>query len=54
MLEDSFYGVLAGKAACMKVIAVPDAAMFEHKEFVIADARLHSLSEIDKKLILSL
>ena len=54
VLEDSIYGVIAGKAACMKVIAVPDATMFERKEFVIADARLHSLAEIDKKLILSL
>ncbi len=51
VLEDSIAGVIAGKAAQMKVIAVPDAALATRKEYFIADAQLHSLDEIDENLI---
>ncbi len=54
VLEDSIAGVIAGKAAQMKVIAVPEAAMAERKEYNIADAQLHSLAEIDDNLLNSL
>lgn len=51
VLEDSIYGVIAGKAARMKVIAVPDKELFGRREYGVADAVLHSLSEIDGALI---
>ena len=51
VLEDSIAGVIAAKAAQMKVIAVPDAALATRKEYVIADAQLRSLAEIDENLI---
>jgi len=54
VLEDSVYGIIAAKAARMKAIAVPDAALAARKEYIIADAKLRSLAEIDDNLILSL
>lgn len=51
VLEDSIYGVIAGKAARMKVIAVPDKELFGRREYGVADAVLHSLAEIDGELI---
>jgi HAD superfamily hydrolase (TIGR01509 family) len=46
VLEDSFNGVLAAKAARMKVIAVPDNLHFDDERFVIADLKMRSLLEI--------
>lgn len=46
VIEDSFHGVLAGKAALMKVIAIPDDEAKNDKRFAIADYRLNSLTEI--------
>lgn len=43
VLEDSFNGIIAGKAARMKVIAVPDATHFHDARFAIADKKYHSL-----------
>ncbi len=43
VFEDSLYGVLAGKAAKMKVVAVPEEANYNKKEFAIADAKITSL-----------
>lgn len=54
VLEDSVFGVIAGKAARMKVIAVPDKELAGRKEYCIADAILHSLGEIDDNLLASL
>lgn len=54
VLEDSIFGVIAGKAAMMKVIAVPDKALASRREYGVADAVLHSLAEIDGALIDSL
>mgnify|MGYP003310857615 CR=1 FL=1 len=54
VLEDSVFGVIAGKAARMKVIAVPDKELASRKEYAVADAVLHSLEEIDDNLLSSL
>ena len=48
VIEDSFHGVLAGKAALMKVIAIPDDEAKNDNRFAIADYQLNSLSEIEK------
>ena len=48
VIEDSFHGALAGKAALMKVIAIPDDEAKNDKRFAIADYQLNSLSEIEK------
>lgn len=45
VLEDSVNGVIAGKAARMKVIAVPDELHFDDPRFAIADAKLRSLED---------
>ncbi len=50
VLEDSFNGIIAGKAARMKVIAVPDAAHFHDARFAIADKKYHSLEEADLEI----
>ena len=46
VFEDSFNGIIAGKAARMKVIAVPDPAHYDDARFVIADKKLRSLEDI--------
>lgn len=46
VIEDSFNGVLAGKAANMKVIAIPDDENKNDNRFVIADYNLNNLNEI--------
>lgn len=46
VIEDSFHGVLAGKAAIMKVIAIPDDEHRGEARFAIADYQLNSLHEI--------
>jgi len=48
VIEDSFHGVLAGKAALMKVIAIPDDEAKNDKRFAIADYKLNSLLEIEQ------
>lgn len=50
VLEDSVNGVIAAKAARMKCVAVPEAAMQGDKRFAIADAVLQSLMEFDDAL----
>jgi len=52
--EDSVNGVASAKAAGMICIAVPAGAERDDKRFDIADAKLNSLEEANKKLILSL
>lgn len=54
VLEDSVNGVIAGKAARMKVIAVPDDIHFDDPRFAIADRKLRTLEAIDLELIESL
>lgn len=47
--EDSLHGVIAAKAARMKVVAVPDHNHFDYPEYGIADLKLRSLSEFGKQ-----
>ncbi|HEY9178890.1 MAG TPA: hexitol phosphatase HxpB [Flavipsychrobacter sp.] len=51
VLEDSLNGLLAGKAARMKVIIVPDVLHYHKPEFVLADAKLTSMEEFDLELL---
>lgn len=46
VIEDSINGVIAGKAARMKVIAVPDEDHTLRKEFVIADYQLSDMTKV--------
>ena len=46
VIEDSFHGVLAGKAAVMQVIAVPEKKYHNDPRFSIADYNLTSLIEL--------
>ncbi len=47
VIEDSFHGVLAGKAAVMQVITVPEEKYHNDPRFSIADYNLKSLTELD-------
>jgi len=47
VLEDSVNGMIAGKAARMKVIVVPDALHFDDPRFALADAKLSSMEDFD-------
>lgn len=51
VLEDSINGVIAGKAARMKVIAVPDEYHYHNPKFSLADAKLHSMEAFTLDLI---
>ena len=46
VIEDSLNGVIAAKAAKMKVIAIPEIQEFELPEFSIADVILKSMREL--------
>ena len=48
VIEDSVNGVLAGKAAGMTVIAVPDEEHKNDPRFEVADFRLNNLSDVIK------
>ena len=54
VLEDSMNGLIAGKAARMKVIMVPDVLNFHKPELEMADAKLTSLEDFDLGLLQSL
>lgn len=54
VLEDSVNGMIAGKAARMKVIAVPDPLHHDDPRFALADAKLKSMEEFSLELIHSL
>jgi mannitol-1-/sugar-/sorbitol-6-/2-deoxyglucose-6-phosphatase len=47
VIEDSVNGVIAAKAARMKVIAIPDHTLAGDKRFAIADIMLNSLEELE-------
>jgi len=46
VIEDSFHGVLAAKAALMKVIAIPEEKYHNNPRFSIADYNIKSLNEL--------
>lgn len=46
VIEDSIFGVEAGKAAGMRVVAVPPKEHFDLPAFKTADYRLRSLAEL--------
>lgn len=54
VLEDSVNGMIAGKAARMKVIAIPDELHFDDPRFSVADAKLRSMEDFDLTVIKSL
>lgn len=51
VLEDSVNGMIAGKAARMKVIAIPEEIHFDDPRFSIADARLRSMEDFDLDML---
>ncbi len=51
VLEDSVNGMIAGKAARMKVIVVPDELHFDDPRFTIADGKLRSMEDFDLGVI---
>ncbi len=50
VFEDSLNGVIAAKAARMKVIAVPENIHFENPKFELADDKIKSLAEFYPQL----
>lgn len=54
VIEDSLNGMISGKAARMKVIAVPDAKYFERTIYDFCDLKLASLADLNMKLLKSL
>lgn len=54
VLEDSVNGAIAGKAARMKVVAIPDELHWDDPRFSIADRKLRSLEELDLNTLTSL
>lgn len=48
VIEDSFHGVLAAKAAVMKVITIPESKYHNDTRFSIADYNIKSLTEIEQ------
>jgi beta-phosphoglucomutase-like phosphatase (HAD superfamily) len=46
VIEDSLNGVIAGKAALMKVIAVPDDEHTKLQQFAIADYKFDNMTEV--------
>lgn len=51
VLEDSVNGMIAGKAARMKVIVVPDELHFEDPRFSLADGKLKSMEDFDLSML---
>ena len=54
VFEDSLNGVIAGRAARMTTVAIPDPEVFEHKGFGIAHLRLTSLLQFKELHLYSL
>jgi sugar-phosphatase len=50
VFEDSFNGVIAAKAARMKVVAMPDSTEYEQERFGAADLKIRSLTEFTMKI----
>ncbi|XZF16178.1 hexitol phosphatase HxpB [Chitinophagaceae bacterium MMS25-I14] len=54
VLEDSVNGMIAGKAARMKVVAVPDAFHYDDPRFAIADVKLRSMEDFSLEMVRSM
>lgn len=52
VFEDSFHGLIAAKAACMKCIAVPDIENKGDKRFFAADLILDSLEDFNLEMLI--
>ncbi len=53
-LEDSFNGAISGKAARMRVVAVPEPAAFDSPRWGFCDGRLASMVDFDESFLRSL
>ncbi len=53
-IEDSVNGMISALAASMKVIAVPEKVEYQDQRFAVANRKLHTLDEIDQRLLLQL
>jgi sugar-phosphatase len=53
VFEDSFNGIIAAKAARMKVIAVPDELHFNEPRFAAADKKIRSLEDVNVEIDLN-
>ena len=53
-IEDSFFGVIAAKAARMKVVAMPDPVEFDQPRYGAADLKIRSLKEINDESFMML
>ncbi|MHC5762383.1 hexitol phosphatase HxpB [Nostoc sp.] len=51
VLEDSLNGMISGKAARMKVIAVPDPRCYHSTVYDFCDAKIASLNDFDFKIL---
>jgi HAD superfamily hydrolase (TIGR01509 family) len=51
VFEDSVNGMVAAKAARMKVIAIPDELHFDDPRFALADAKLTSMEDFDLDML---
>ena len=54
VFEDSFFGVIAAKAARMKVVAMPDPSEFDQERFGAADMKIRSLSHFTRETFKSM
>lgn len=50
VFEDSVNGMVAAKAACMKVVVVPEKSQFDDQRFGLADVRLKSLEYLSEEV----
>ena len=48
-IEDSFFGVIAAKAARMKVVAMPDPTEYDQLRFNVSDLKIRSLRELNEE-----
>ncbi len=53
VLEDSFHGLIAGLAAKMRVVAVPDSHWYTNEKLKAADLVLKSLTELSPSVLMS-
>lgn len=51
VFEDSVNGMVAGKAARMKVVVIPDELHFDDPRFALADAKLRSMEDFDLDML---